>query len=96
MPEVKGAAAATIQDYDNMREQLQKGLEMYDGAQPGDPEKGVANILDLVTGTGIALNKPPVVRISLGTDSIAHITHECQSNLATIAEWGTFISSTNF
>ncbi|KAF8647535.1 hypothetical protein AX16_006642 [Volvariella volvacea WC 439] len=85
-----------IEDYRSMTEERDAALEAYNGNQPGDPEKGVEAILDLVHGTGLAAGREWPVSIALGTDSYGVVKTESEKVLKRIEAWKDVSFSTDF
>jgi hypothetical protein len=61
----------------------------FDGAQPGDPAKAAAAILD-----ALAAEQPPL-RLVLGADAADAITTSLESNAAELAAWEHVARSTD-
>lgn len=72
------------------------GLAKEDRAQPGDPEKAVEIILDLVRKEGCAEGRDVPFRLPLGTDSFGTMKEKCEEVLKLLEEWGPVILSTNY
>jgi hypothetical protein len=68
---------------------------MEDGNQPGDVQKGVGVILDLVRREGCAEGKETPFRMPLGTDSFQTIKRKCLDTLAGMKEWESGIKGTD-
>lgn len=68
----------------------------YDGNQPGDPQKAVELMIDLVKGEGCAAGKTVPLRLPIGRDSREAIKSACEEMLRTIEEWKDVIDSTDF
>ena len=69
--------------------------EVEDGKQPGDVQKGVGVILDLVRREGVAEGKEVPFRMPLGADCFETIKKECEDTLALLKEWEPIIKSTD-
>ncbi|GIJ91260.1 hypothetical protein Asppvi_010225 [Aspergillus pseudoviridinutans] len=87
---------SSIADYAGRSEDLQNMLAMEDRAQPGDVEKGVSIILDLVRAEGVAAGKKIPFRLPLGTDCYETIKEKCEETLRLLDEWKDIINSTNY
>ncbi|RDW87970.1 hypothetical protein BP6252_00002 [Coleophoma cylindrospora] len=83
------------QEYDELRNSLSQSLSMYNGNQPGDPEKAVSSTLDLVTESGTAAGKK-VVRVCLGTDAVGIIKDASTKARQLVVEWEDFSRATDF
>lgn len=80
-------AQSSIQDYTGRSEEFQKMLAKEDCTQPGDVEKGVSIILDLVRAEGVAAGKKIPFRLPLGTDCYESIKEKCEETLRLLDEW---------
>jgi hypothetical protein len=68
----------------------------YSGKQPGDPDKGVNVVLDVVRGEGLAEGKVFPTALSLGSDSYNGVKEECEKTLARLEDWKDVSESTDF
>ncbi|ESK87077.1 short-chain oxidoreductase, partial [Moniliophthora roreri MCA 2997] len=59
----------------------------YNGRQPGDPQRGVEVVLDIVRGEGVAKDKPFQKSIQLGSDCYAVAKAESEKALDRLEEW---------
>lgn len=89
-------ANSSIPDYAERSEDFQKMLAMEDRTQPGNVEKGVSIILDLVRSEGVAAGKKIPFRLPLGTDCYESIKEKCEETLRLLDEWKGVINSTNY
>ncbi|RYP07682.1 hypothetical protein DL765_009047 [Monosporascus sp. GIB2] len=64
---------------------MQAILKGMHGSQPGDPEKGVQRIFEVVTGTGMGAGLEEELRVPLGSDCFRMLGSKIQS-LSTTAE----------
>lgn len=78
-----------IPDYKAASRTLYNILDELDGKQPGDPEKGVSVILDVVRGAEMPF------RLPLGTDAYQGITKKCEETLALLKQHKDIICSTD-
>lgn len=83
----------SLPEYADLNAMVTKAEEGFTTNSPGDPDKGVAAMIDLVKGTGLAAGKAIPVRVPLGSDSWAAIKKECEDMLAICAEWEEFAKS---
>jgi NADP-dependent 3-hydroxy acid dehydrogenase YdfG len=65
-----------------------KALEMADGKQPGDVEKGCKVIVDILCKEGVGEGKEVPIRIMLGSDAPAAIGGKCKETLELLEQWG--------
>jgi hypothetical protein len=66
------------------------------GYQPGDPEKGVKVMIDILTGEGEAKGKEWVNRVPIGSDSVRVFKDRCEGMLGVIGKWEGLVGSTDF
>ena len=85
-----------IDDYADRSAAFLKMLEEEDMSQPGDPEKGVRVMIDLVRMEGCALDRKPPFRLPLGTDCYESIRDKCEATLALLKEWEGVIKGTDY
>ncbi|UKZ76920.1 putative secondary metabolism biosynthetic enzyme [Trichoderma virens FT-333] len=88
--------ASEIEDYKPASQALYNMLNELDGKQPGDPEKGVALILDFVRGEGSAAGREMPFRMPLGTDAYHGISKKCEDTLTLLKDNKDIICSTDF
>lgn len=65
------------------------------GNEPGDAEKGVAIIIDLVKGTGVAASKKIPLRAPLGSDGWGRIRAKCENMIKICDAWEEVAKSTD-
>lgn len=82
-----------IKDYDGTSARtIADMMDAYDGKQPGDIEKGVKVIVDVLTEkTGKAIP----LRLPLGNDCYHLIKQKCEETLALLEEWKGISTSTD-
>ncbi|KAL0574492.1 hypothetical protein V5O48_007467 [Marasmius crinis-equi] len=85
-----------IVDYEDMKEKAETALKAYNGQQPGDPQKGVEVILDVVRGEGAAEGKTFPRSIQLGSDCYGLAKQHCEEALLNLEEWKDTSYSTDF
>ncbi|KAJ4313212.1 hypothetical protein N0V84_009538 [Fusarium piperis] len=85
-----------IADYAQRSKDFNEYLANRSGHQAGDPEKGVAIVLDLVRGEGVAEGKEMPLRIALGVDGYEVVKEKCDNTLKDLEEWKHVSCSTNF
>ncbi|KAI0163931.1 NAD(P)-binding protein [Xylariaceae sp. FL1272] len=90
------AVKSAIPDYVEASKAFVAGLASEDMTQPGDPEKGVRLIVDLVCGDGAAEGRNVPFRLPIGTDCLVTMRLKCQETLAVLEEWDDVIRSTDY
>ncbi|KAI1763489.1 NAD(P)-binding protein [Hypoxylon sp. FL1150] len=65
------------------------------GNEPGDPNKAVDRMIELVKGTGMAAGKRVPLRIPLGSDGWGLIKAKCEETLKICGEWEGVAKSTD-
>lgn len=65
------------------------------GNEPGDAEKGVAIMIDLVKGTGVAAGKEIPLRVPLGSDGWGRIRAKCENMIKICDDWEEVAKSTD-
>ena len=65
------------------------------GNEPGDPDKAVAVMIDLVKGTGVAAGKQVPLRVPLGSDGWSRIKAKCENTLKICDDWEDAAKSTD-
>ncbi|KAF5015526.1 hypothetical protein F66182_13115, partial [Fusarium sp. NRRL 66182] len=86
---------ANIPEYEPFNKALTEELSQVYGNEPGDSVKGVARMIDVLTGTGMAAGKELPPRLPLGTDSLEAIRAKCEATLKICDEWEDLIKSTD-
>ncbi|PMD25718.1 NAD(P)-binding protein [Hyaloscypha hepaticicola] len=64
--------------------------------QPGDPRLGIARMVDMIKGEGMAEGKEIPWRVPIGTDAVEIIKERCEETLRLIEQWKEFSRSTDF
>lgn len=86
---------ATLPEYKAFSEAAGgRQLQLYHH-ELGDPVKGVARMIDVLTGSGMARGKDLPPRLPLGSDSLVSIRNKCQAMLQLCDEWEDIIVSTD-
>lgn len=93
---MKGQTQSKESAYSVMLDEKKEGLAREDQAQPGDPEKLVRMMVDIVKGEGIAHGRRVPMRIPIGPDCFADVKRRCEETLGTLEEWEDVMTSTNF
>ncbi|KAJ7800508.1 hypothetical protein B0H14DRAFT_1688915 [Mycena olivaceomarginata] len=65
------------------------------GNEPGDAEKAVARMIELVKGTGMVAGRKVPLRVPLGSDGWARIKAKCEETLRICEEWEDVARSTD-
>ncbi|KAI0836004.1 hypothetical protein F5Y06DRAFT_305612 [Hypoxylon sp. FL0890] len=65
------------------------------GNEPGDAEKAVSIMIDLVKGTGVARGKDIPLRVPLGSDGWGRIRAKCENMIKICDEWEEVAKSTD-
>lgn len=80
------------QDFNQATAQRQRDIYHNEN---GDPVKGVARMIETLTGSGMAEGKPLPPRLPLGSDSLQVVRKKCQATLKLCDEWEKLIVSTD-
>jgi NAD(P)-dependent dehydrogenase (short-subunit alcohol dehydrogenase family) len=79
--------------------QFNAGVRQYEasiiGNEPGDADKAVTRMIELVKGTGMAAGKQIPLRVPLGSDGWERIKAKCEETLAICGEWEDVAKSTD-
>ena len=84
-----------IADYAERSKGFFAMLEGEDQKQPGDAEKGVRVIIDLVRREGCAEGRDVPFRLPLGSDCYESIREKCKETLALLESWKPVIQGTD-
>ncbi|ATZ58120.1 hypothetical protein BCIN_15g05690 [Botrytis cinerea B05.10] len=84
-----------IDDYKPLTGQLYGQFKGAHRNQTGDPEKGVARIIEVVKGEGFAAGKVFPPSLALGPDAVEAIRKSCDETLKLLEEWEPLSSDTN-
>ncbi|KAI5460862.1 hypothetical protein BGZ63DRAFT_387936 [Mariannaea sp. PMI_226] len=84
-----------IADYAQESKDFDSMLASVDGNQRGDPERGMAVVLDLVRGEGVAKGREVPIRMPLGSDGYEVIKAKCEETLKILEDWKSVIYSTD-
>ncbi|KAE9366309.1 oxidoreductase,short chain dehydrogenase-like protein [Stipitochalara longipes BDJ] len=83
-----------IDDYKPLTDTLYAQFKGAHHQQPGDPEKGVARVIEVVKGKGGAAGKEFPNSLPLGPDAVEHIRKFCNDTLNLVEKWAEFSSDT--
>ncbi|KAF4966880.1 hypothetical protein FSARC_5493 [Fusarium sarcochroum] len=78
---------ARIPEYAQFNEAVRQAEATMTANSPGDPDKAVARMIELVKGTGFAEGKTVPLRVPLGSDSCSRIKAKCEETLNICQEW---------
>ncbi|KAI8272748.1 hypothetical protein K4K60_011899 [Colletotrichum sp. SAR11_57] len=85
IPEFAGFNAACVE----------QGAKIY-GTEPGDPEKAVERMVELVRGEGMAEGREVPLRVPLGTDGWGRIKKKCEDMVKVCEDWEDVAKSTDW
>jgi hypothetical protein len=83
-------------DYIPLMQKMQEVIPTANGAQPGEPEKGVKLMVDVIRGEGVAEGKKTPHRMAVGSDAVAISRLVAEERLKGLEEWGDLGKSTDF
>ncbi|EMT69517.1 Putative oxidoreductase yusZ [Fusarium odoratissimum] len=78
---------ARVPEYAQFNEAVRQAEATLTESSPGDPEKAVARMIELVRGTGFAEGKEVPLRVPLGSDSWSRVKTKCEETLEICQEW---------
>lgn len=87
---------STTETYHQFHKGVGKFMHDMIGNEPGDPERGVAAIIDLLKGRGWAAGKKVPLRLPMGSDSLEAVREKCRETLRVCDEWEGFARSTDW
>lgn len=70
-------------------------LDSIVGNEPGDPEKAVQRIIEMINGSGMAEGRIVPLRVPLGTDGWGKVKAKCEETLKICADWEDVAKSTD-
>ncbi|OBS20356.1 hypothetical protein FPOA_06728 [Fusarium poae] len=85
-----------IPDYESASKTHHGYLHGGDLAQPGNPEKFVKVVLDMVRGEGFAQGKHVPFRLPVGKDAVQEIGAKARDILDVMHEWDSVITETDY
>lgn len=88
-------SSSHIPDYAEMTSKHFAILSAASQKQPGDVQKGVKIMVDLVRKEGVAEGKKVPFRFPIGTDCYEEVKEKLNELLETMEEWKTVITSTD-
>ncbi|KAJ9414577.1 hypothetical protein FOXG_16874 [Fusarium oxysporum f. sp. lycopersici 4287] len=78
---------ARVPEYAQFNEAVRQAEATLTESSPGDPEKAVARMIELVRGAGFAEGKKVPLRVPLGSDSWSRVKTKCEETLEICQEW---------
>lgn len=91
---VKSPASKST-DYRSYYDKMFPAVSNEDGRQPGDPEKLVSILIDLVRQEGVAKNRERPFRMLLGRDAHEEVGQKLRETLRTFEDWEKVTLSTD-
>jgi len=85
-----------IEDYDSVRKKAITRFASIPGREPGDPDKAVEVIVDVVRGEGVAKGKPWPEYLFLGDDAEDAVRAKCSKILKVLDEWAEVTRNVGF
>ncbi|KAK9415416.1 hypothetical protein SUNI508_10440 [Seiridium unicorne] len=85
-----------VPDYTAFKEAVGKAEASIIGNEPGNADKAVSVMIDLVRGTGAAAGKQVPLRVPIGSDGWAKIKSKCEETLKICEDWEEVARSTDF
>lgn len=87
---------ARVADYAEFNAAVRQVESTLGAAAPGDPDKAVAVMVDLVKGTGVAAGRKEIpLRVPLGSDGWSRVRAKCESTLKICDDWEEVAKSTD-
>ena len=90
------AVPRTVEDYKQMNDMIFGYLGQASGSQPGDPEKAVNLMIDVVRKEGVAEGKTEPLRLPIGKDALQTLRNKYEKYLELVKEWESVITTTDF
>jgi NAD(P)-dependent dehydrogenase (short-subunit alcohol dehydrogenase family) len=85
-----------ITDYDGSKTRATEAqIGQLDQTQPGDVQKGVNVMVDIILGTGVAEGKNLPGRLIVGSDAYRMIKSVCENHAETFDHWKSIITQTD-
>ena len=83
-------------DYAELAEGLGKMAATISGNAPGDPEKCVSRMIDVIKSEGLAAGKPTPLIVPMGSDAYLSIKKNAEKTLRICEEWKEISQSVDF
>lgn len=87
--------ASAIEDYLPLNTIVAGFVGQMNGNQPGDPQKAVTIMIDVVKSEGVAEGKELPARLPLGSDIFEKLIVKHTQGLEVLKEWGELIKGTD-
>ena len=85
-----------IEDYDSLRRSAMTRFASIPGREPGDPDKAVEAIVDVVRGEGVAKGRAMPDYLFLGDDAEVAVRAKCSKVLKLLDEWADVTRNVSF
>lgn len=89
------SASTAHDEYKDFFAVVQEAIQRRNGKQPGDTQKGVQRMVDVIRSEGFAAGRPLPNRLPLGSESLKIIKEKCFETLRICSEWEDLITSTD-
>ncbi|KAF2108973.1 hypothetical protein BDV96DRAFT_586312 [Lophiotrema nucula] len=90
------AVPRTVDAYKALNDMIYGFLGQADSNQPGDPEKAVNIMIDIVKEEGVAEGKTQPLRLPIGKDALGTLRNKYVKYLELCNEWEDVITSTDY
>ncbi|PVH93887.1 NAD(P)-binding protein [Periconia macrospinosa] len=88
--------ASTVDAYKELNDMIYGFLGKLSEKQPGDPEKAVDIMIDVVKREGVAEGKTEPLRLPIGKDALTTLRNKYEKHLELVKEWESVITSTDY
>lgn len=82
-------------DYSQFHSGAVAHVEGVKSNEPGDPDKGVDRMIEIIKGTGVAAGRTVPLRVPLGSDGWGKVHDKCVETLKICEEWEDVARSTD-
>ena len=89
------SGTSKFEDYRELSEIISSQFDQLAGNQPGDTQKGVNLVIDVVKGENGAEGKEWPSSLLLGSDAVDLIRKRCEDKLRELSEWEKLSRSTD-
>jgi hypothetical protein len=89
------SASTAHDEYREFFAVVQEAIQTRNGKQPGDTQKGVQRMIDVIKSEGLAAGRPLPNRLPLGSESLKIIREKCFETLRICNDWEDLITSTD-
>jgi hypothetical protein len=90
------AVPRSVDVYKDTNNMIFSFLDQADNNQPGDPDKAVNIMIDIVKKEGVAEGKTEPLRLPLGKDALSTLRNKYTKYLELVNEWEDVITSTDY